>query len=109
MFIHVDFTIHTYATLTYHDEYTIILYTFLGALPRTSLVACGVAVAERALIHVHIMLRVSLVLYSIRLYDPRMHPEPIRVSTLTAAAHERAGSAVKWCGAKKLRPSLGPV
>ena len=26
----------------------------LGALPRTSPVACGVAVAERALIHVHI-------------------------------------------------------
>ena len=25
----------------------------IGALPRTSLVACGVAVAERALIHVH--------------------------------------------------------
>ena len=28
----------------------------LGALPRASLVACGVAVAERALIHVHVHL-----------------------------------------------------
>ena len=26
----------------------------VGALPRTSPVACGVAVAERALIHVHV-------------------------------------------------------
>ena len=29
-------------------------YVAIGALPRASLVACGVAVTERALIHVHV-------------------------------------------------------
>ena len=34
----------------------------VGALPRTSPVACGVAVAERALIHVHVHSQLFLVM-----------------------------------------------
>ena len=34
--------------------FVLLIRISVGALPRTSPVACGVAVAERALIHVHV-------------------------------------------------------